>query len=134
MFSLVFSVFMVLGAAAFIALPFFRRERFVAGEEPVSGSARLALERQKFEAYAAIKEAELDYRMGKLSEADFGAQREKFASRALEAIAVLQERVEPAATTGKRRRARYCSQCGEQVPPRAKFCGGCGTALKTIAA
>ena len=49
-------------------------------------------ERQKRQALAAIKEAELDHRMGKLSDEDLGAMRARFEAQALEAMAALDRR------------------------------------------
>jgi len=46
-------------------------------------------EKQKTDAYAAIKEAEFDLQMGKLTAEDYHALREKYEERALEALAQL---------------------------------------------
>lgn len=127
--------FMVLAVAAFVAMPFFAGE---AGEQlgaaTVTASERQKLEHQKAEAYAAIKEIEFDYRMGKLSEADFTGMRNKFAAEALAAIAAL-DVAKPAQLRGRgdgRRgnRIAFCPSCGRSVPPRANFCPGCGRTLK----
>ena len=53
--------------------------------------------RQKAEAYGAIKDAEFDFQMGKLSQADFQFIRDKYAARALEAIAALEQARTPTA-------------------------------------
>jgi hypothetical protein len=55
--------------------------------EPESQAARW--EKQKAEAYAALKEAEFDLQMGKLTEADYQLLTEKYEARALEALAQL---------------------------------------------
>lgn len=46
-------------------------------------------EKQKADAYSAIKEAEFDRQMGKLSEEDYRFIREKYEARAVEALARL---------------------------------------------
>jgi hypothetical protein len=74
--------------AAFVALPLFgpsEEHDFLA--EPDSQAARW--ERQKAEAYAALKEAEFDLQMGKLTDTDYQLLREKYEARALEALAQL---------------------------------------------
>jgi len=122
--------------AAYVAAPFF-------APEPAAGSggsvghgpaARQKLERQKLDAYAAIKEAEFDYRMGKLSDVDFAGLRAKYSAQALEAIAALEAPQATAArqSSGPRRPSRiaFCPACGHAVPPRANFCGACGRSLK----
>jgi hypothetical protein len=53
------------------------------------GSEGERWERQKRQALAAIKEAELDYQMGKLSDEDLATMRARFEARALEAMAAL---------------------------------------------
>jgi hypothetical protein len=46
-------------------------------------------EKQKADAYSAIKEAEFDRQMGKLTDEDYQILREKYETRALEALAQL---------------------------------------------
>lgn len=53
---------------------------------------RYRLEKEKELAYAAIKEADFDLQMGKLSTEDHAALREKYETRALTALAALDRR------------------------------------------
>jgi hypothetical protein len=74
--------------AAFVAFPLFspNRER----ELPAAPESRVVRwEQQKAEAYAALKEAEFDLQMGKLTDADYQLLKEKYEARALEALAQL---------------------------------------------
>jgi len=76
--------------AAFVSIPLFSRSQVRAvgaGADP--GAARWF--RQKAEALSAIREAEFDLQMGKLSEEDYRLLRGRYESRALEAIARLEE-------------------------------------------
>lgn len=134
--TIVIGLLLVLAVAAFVAMPFFTGDAdgSVGRSATVSASERQKLERQKAEAYAAIKEIEFDYRMGKLSEADFAAIRNKFAAEAVAAIAAL-DAAKPSPLRGRaeaRRPSRiaFCPSCGHSVPSRAKFCPGCGRMLK----
>jgi len=76
--------------------------------------------------------------MGKLSDADLAALREKYGARALEAIAAL----DSAQVTHQRKladvrrptRIAFCPTCGRGVPPRANFCPACGRSLKEAVA
>jgi rRNA maturation endonuclease Nob1 len=133
--SLALGIVLIIVAAAFVALPFFRQEPM---PEAASPRQRGQLERQKLDAYAAIKEAEFDYRMGKLTEADYTALRDKYSVQALEAIAAIEAaQAAPAAKgTESRRPTRiaFCPTCGRGVPPRSNFCAACGRALKDAAA
>jgi rubrerythrin len=134
--TLAIGILLLTAAAAYVVAPFFSAEsspRPVA-VPPRQSLERDALERQKLDGYTAIKEAEFDLRMGKLSDADFNATRDKYAAQALEAIAALEalEAAQPRMLADARRPARiaFCPMCGHAVPPRANFCPACGRALK----
>lgn len=121
---------------AYVVLPFFSGETDgrLAAPRTVSAPERDKLERRKREAYAAIKEVEFDYRVGKLSDADFTAMRNKFMNEALQAIAVLDAsktaQLKDAHQVRRPRRIAFCPFCGHAVPPRANFCPGCGQSVK----
>jgi len=88
-FLLYVSGLVLIGAIAmFVAAPLFKPER-----EPDRPGAQedqtTRWEKQKTDAYAAIKEAEFDQQMGKLTEEDYRLLREKYEARALEALAQL---------------------------------------------
>ena len=59
---------------------------------PAADSERYRLEKEKELAYTAIKEAEFDLQMGKLSPEDHAALREKYEARALAALEALERR------------------------------------------
>ncbi|MGD0947957.1 MAG: hypothetical protein ABSA52_11040 [Candidatus Binatia bacterium] len=134
--TIAIGILMVIVAAAYVAAPFFASTPAAefSGTKPVTASEREHWERQKLEAYAAIKEVEFDHQMGKLSEADFAAIRDKYAAQALEAIAALDAASAAPlrqALTGRRaRRIAYCPSCGVSPPARANFCPGCGRSLR----
>jgi hypothetical protein len=134
-------ILMVIAAIAYVGAPLF--SGIPAGElngsQTVTASERERWERQKLEAYAAIKEVEFDHQMGKLSEADFAAIRDKYAAQALEAIAALdaaragppRQAVQGRGPEGRRAsRIAYCPGCGVSVPARANFCPTCGRSLQ----
>jgi hypothetical protein len=72
----------------FVAGPLFRPA--VSGAPSTEGSEGERWERRKRQALAAIKEAELDHRMGKLSDEDLATMRARFEAQALEAMAALE--------------------------------------------
>ncbi len=139
--NIVIGLLIIAIVSAYVAAPFFAREPEA---EPVSipggrgAAARQKLERQKLDAYAAIKEAEFDHRMGKLSDADFAALRARYSAQALEAIAALEAAAAMPVrqSSGPRRPSRvaFCPSCGHAVPPRANFCAACGRSLKEAVA
>ena len=138
--TIAIGVLLIAVAAAFVAAPFFTAGTEAERTVPISPGPtdRQALERQKLDAYAAIKEAEFDYRTGKLSDDDFAATRNRYSARALEAIAALEApsaaSPRPAAAGRRPARIAFCPNCGHTVPPRANFCPGCGCSLKEAVA
>jgi hypothetical protein len=82
----------ILAVAAFVAAPLFAAPERLGDE---STGDRERWERQKRQALLALREAELDFQMGKLSPADLESMRARFEAQAMEAIAVL-DRLGPA--------------------------------------
>lgn len=80
-------VVVAVGIAAPLLWP---RPEVVTG--PAADPERYRLEKEKELAYSAIKEADFDFEMGKLSPEDHAAQREKYEARALAALAALERR------------------------------------------
>ncbi len=81
----------IAAVAVAIAAPLLWPRATVAAAPP-GDPERYRLEREKELAYAAIKEADFDLQMGKLSAEDHAALREKYESRALAALAALEQR------------------------------------------
>jgi hypothetical protein len=132
--------FLIVGAVmAFVGWPLFR-SRPAEPEELAEGESRSPLERQKQEAYAAIKEAEFDLRMGKLSEDDFKALEQRYRQQALAAIVALEKSsararaARPAAGGAKPSRFAFCPACGQRLTAQANFCGMCGHSLRDAVA
>jgi hypothetical protein len=121
------------GALIFVGWPLFSARSGAADAELDAGSP---FERQKRDAYAAIKEAEFDRRMGKLSDEDFAALTQRYRQQALAAIAALEQNKRSDAARRGRAPARlnYCPGCGEKLAARANFCSRCGRALRETAA
>jgi len=125
---------LVAAALAFVGWPLFRMPADVdaAGDEGLS-----PLERQKLEAYAAIKDAEFDHEMGKLSEEDFAVATQRYRQEALAAISALGQARRSAAPPRQRRAPRhmaFCPSCGEKLAAAANFCSACGRSLRDSAA
>jgi len=120
-------------ALAFVGWPLFRAR--VRGPAP-DVDAVAPLERQKLDAYAAIKEAEFDRRMGKLSDEDFAALSGRYRQQALAAIAGLDQarRNESARRSRTPTRMAFCPDCGHKLAARANFCSNCGRSLRETAA
>ena len=88
----VLGLVVIILVSLYVATPLFGSDVAVlAGEE---AGERERWERQKRQALAAIKEAELDHQLGKLTDDDLRAMRARFESQALEALAALERRGE----------------------------------------
>lgn len=138
MLTAIASVLLVTLVGLFVVWPFLRPTAPTSDAAPDSLSP---LERQKLDAYVALREAEFDFRMGKLSDADYAALRDRYRNEALSAIAAIEDarnrnkRERPKAVTSKSaRRIAFCPACGERLPKQANFCGGCGHSLRELVA
>ncbi|HEX9653523.1 MAG TPA: zinc ribbon domain-containing protein [bacterium] len=90
--------------------------------------------------YAAIKDIEFDYQMGKLSEEDFQMLRQQYKDEAvglLKKIDQIQHKaVKSKDKSAPRKKAdaaspRFCWSCGEAVTHGDKFCVNCGNTLES---
>ena len=134
--STVLTVLAISAVMMFVGWPLVRPET----EDESDVESLSPLERQKVEAYGAIKEAEFDLRLGKLSQADFESLTERYRAQALEAIAALEQSRSPLRTAARQaggragKRFAFCPECGEKTTPRANFCGSCGRTLQEAVA
>ena len=132
------SVLLVTVVGLFVVWPFINPN---APSGDVVADSVSPLERQKLDAYAALRESEFDFRMGKLSDADYASLRDRYRHEALAAIAAIEDtrtrnkRERPRTATGKgERRIAFCPACGQRLPVRANFCGGCGHSVRDLVA
>jgi zinc-ribbon domain len=127
---------LALGAAlVFVGLPFFQS---APTDETAERDSLSPIERQKRDAIAAIKEAEFDLRMDKLSDADFQLLEQRYRQQALAAIAA-QEKVRTREERGRapargKSRFAFCPDCGQKLLPATNFCGHCGRSLRDAVA
>lgn len=93
------------------------------------------LEARKAEIYAAIKDIDFDFQMGKLSREDYDQLRGQYKSEAvglLKRIDQMQgkrkDRGSPAKRDdgGRPSSAKFCHQCGQPLHTGDKFCSACG--------
>jgi cytochrome c-type biogenesis protein CcmI len=95
-----------------------------------------------------LRDAEYEYAMGKLDEADFQALKREISSEALAAIRAEEKEAESGGPSFPHAldveleeeialaRARvagevFCSQCGHPNPQGSRFCGGCGAPVQS---
>jgi len=82
----------IFAAAMIVCMPLLRGVPAEAGAVGGEGETRAEWEKQKREAYSAIKEADLDFQMGKLASDDYQAVRKAEETRALEALRALERK------------------------------------------
>lgn len=120
----------VAAAALFVGWPLLRARP---DETQQAADDTRPLERQKREALAAIKDAEFDHAMGKLSDGDFDVQTQRYRHQALAAMAELSH-TQGGAGGQRPARLAYCPGCGIKLAAPANFCSRCGAALRPKAA
>jgi hypothetical protein len=123
----VVGVGLILVAALVVCMPLFRAAP-VDAAPGAPADARARWQKQKHEAYAAIKEAELDLQMGKLAQTDFDLIRTAQEVRAMEALNALEGE---APVTDGSVAGSACPSCGirgtrDDQTVSGKFCTACG--------
>ena len=117
--STIYLIVLLLPIAAFVVWPLFASEQEPAPVAPKD--PRAVTEARKLAAYAAIKEVELDKRIGKLSDEDYADLIARYKEQAVEAISALETM-----SASSTKRPAYCAACGTKQVSGGKFCPGCG--------
>ena len=124
----------VSAVAVAIALPLLRPGPWLQEVVETAG-VRERLRREKSVALIAIKEAEFDRAMGKLSADDYAVLKGDYEERALDAIEKLSKDGDlPATAAEAGKLAKYCLHCGSKFPSAAAFCPSCGGARTAVPA
>jgi hypothetical protein len=127
--TFLFAALMILASAAIIARPLLTPATLPV-DSPANQATEL-LEREKNAALLAIREADFDRAMGKLSDEDYASLKGVYEQRALSAMNSLGKPEAPAAVgsvaAGKSDRALFCVRCGDPFGTADKFCAGCGS-------
>lgn len=122
---------LALGALAIIAYPLIKKEGV--GTLAHGGADDIQAEREdllgaKRVTYEAIRELELDWKSGKLSEADYQAMRRELEAEAigvLQKLDALEDHEAPSPEVDKSR----CPSCNKKIETTHTFCPACGTKL-----
>ncbi|MFN0105980.1 MAG: hypothetical protein ACKV2U_28320 [Bryobacteraceae bacterium] len=89
------------------------------------------LEEAKVRIYEGLRDLQFEYRVGKLSDADYQASKQelqKELARVLEQI----DAAGPAAASSKavKPKGNVCPHCGASFKEKLKFCGECGKSME----
>ncbi len=135
--TLVLFVLLLLGLSAYVAWPLYQA-RFERGALNHRGGNHHAadLVERKQTLYEHIKDIELDYQMGKLSDEDFRQLRDQYkaeAARLLQQIEQLRYRPRSRKAKGvvpqDQAGPNFCWMCGTRVEGAQQFCSNCGNPL-----
>ncbi len=139
---------LVLVAGVYVLTPLFKEPK---GNLEVELLAETELDRllnRKAIVYSNIKDLEFEYKMGRLSDADFNRLEAGYKNEAAiilrnldqlgaeknidenieKDIAVKRSRLSPSLAPAPEK-SRHCPLCGAEVVPGKKFCGDCGHRL-----
>ena len=87
------------------------------------------LEEAKVRIYEALRDLQFEYRVGKMSDADYQASKQelqKELARVLEQMDV----AAPAVKVVAKAKGNVCPHCGASFKDKLKFCGECGKAME----
>jgi hypothetical protein len=118
-------ILMALGALAFVLFVEPRQAAASAVDQQL-----VPLERKKEVLYENLRDLNFEYRMGKLSEADYQSAKMAAQAELVPVLSALEEleaqklREEVTPPPG------WCERCTHQNPPDNVFCGQCGASLK----
>ena len=91
-------------------------------------------EARKTEIYAAIKDIDFDYQMGKLSDEDYQEMRQKYKAEAVELLkrtdAMRRGRSKRRKSKGVKAGMSFCSNCGASIGKNDRFCSECGSKVQ----
>ena len=126
-------VVVVLVVAITILFTLFVRAKDIPAPEPVSPTRHL--EERKAVIYENLRDLQFEYRVGKLSDADY-QQTKLTLQKELATVLAEIDRVNlaspdqrPAAPKSKVAPINICPHCGAKFPKPMKFCGECGKAM-----
>ena len=138
MFTLIIFLLLTVVVSYFVVSPIMQsRKRYFKNDS--NHKANDLIERKET-IYAAIKDIEFDYQMGKLSEEDFQALRQQYKDEAVGLLKKI-DQIQHKPVKGKSKSAshkksedastKFCWNCGAAVTRDDKYCTNCGNALES---
>jgi len=126
---------MVLTVAVLVAIgamlfTLFIRPQDVPEAPPVSPTAHL--EERKAQIYENLRDLQFEFRVGKLSDADYQKTKldlQRELAKVLAEIDTIQPVKAAAVPPKPKRDGKTCPHCGAKFPQPLKFCGECGKAM-----
>lgn len=136
-------ILLVIAVVLFVGYPLFEtRTKKGIWSRSASNSRARDLEDRKEAIYAAIKDMEFDYQMGKLSDEDFKALRQQYKEEAIGLLKKIDQiqskKVKAKGVYSKQKQkiksdskdVNFCWICGTAITDGDEFCANCGNKLK----
>lgn len=126
-------VILGVGVAAFVLYPIVRRSDAGLAGADTRGDDLLS---RRDRIYNELRDIDFDLRVGKVTEEDYRDARERLEVEAARVLQALDERLRVVDdqiernVKQQRRKRDECPGCGATVSAGARFCAGCGAALK----
>lgn len=121
------AVLLTVGAVAYTLLV---RAKDVPPPDAATGYEHL--EERRARIYENLRDLQFEYRVGKLSEADYQATKQGLQSELAGVMAEI-DRIKgapaPAPTPAPVKPSTQCPHCGTKFPVPMKFCGNCGKGM-----
>ncbi|MFQ5651874.1 MAG: zinc ribbon domain-containing protein [bacterium] len=135
--------FLSLLVSFFVILPFLQARWRKGSSHALRTNQRASdLVDRKHALYAAIKDIEFDFQMGKLSEEDFQELRQQYKNQAVNILKKIDQRQrkkmraggrhakKEKSRTGTQKGMNFCWSCGTRLGAEEKFCPNCGLHLR----
>jgi hypothetical protein len=123
---------LVVGAGFFVLAPLFKESKHSLEGELLGETERDRLLNRKTVLYGNLKDLELEYALGRLSDADFHQLTTGYRNEAasiLQRLDQLGNTQKPDGAGRKVRKASRCPSCGAEIIPVKKVCNYCGRQL-----
>ena len=132
MAAIVFFIFLASVVSLYVVFPIVQaKTRFGNWQESSNHHAGDLIDRKEA-IYAAIKDIEFDFEMGKLSKEDYEELRQQYKDDAVGLLKKIEQKQMKVAKGGKNRsgkegaKANFCWICGTALVATDKFCANCG--------
>ena len=155
MLEYIVTIGLVAGAGCWILYPLLKPDQYKTTPVSRVTESLRQLEVKKDNAYAAIRELEFDYNMGKLSKVDFDSLERRYRADAVRLIeeidklqsghkvdektpeADLESHAEGKIIALRKKKSNaaqsiFCVQCGTEVSVPGRFCHCCGERLESV--
>jgi len=137
MAAILFFIFLASVVSFYVVFPIIQaRTQIGSWKEPSSNNYASDLIERKEAIYAAIKDIEFDYQMGKLSKEDYQELRQQYKDDAVKLLKKIDQKqkkvIKGEAIRAKKKNAQpnFCWMCGTALVASDKFCANCGEKIE----